>query len=47
MGVSVGMGVRSSDAPDPQEEAETYFRKSKRYDLLIQFYQAMGKWNKV
>jgi intraflagellar transport protein 140 len=28
-------------------EAEALYRKSKRYDLLIQFYQAMGKWNKA
>ena len=30
-----------------QNEAEELYRKSGRYDLLIQFYQAMGKWNKV
>ena len=30
-----------------QEEAEELYKKSKRYDLLNQFYQASGHWTKV
>jgi len=30
-----------------QDEAEELYKKSQRYDLLNQFYQASGQWSKV
>ena len=30
-----------------QDEAEELYKKSQRYDLLNQFYQALGQWSKV
>ena len=30
-----------------KDEAEELYKKSRRYDLLNQFYQASGQWSKV
>ena len=40
-------GFFYEDANLLQDEAEKLYKKSKRYDLLNEFYQLSGQWSKV